>query len=295
MPIPPTPRLESLTLDAGDIALTAIRQHLPDTEQADKLLCLHGWLDNAASFLPLMPYLPNLEVVAIDMPGHGHSDHLAGDYSLVSLARYAAEAAKALGWQRYHLAGHSLGGCIAPMLAVAQPEAVQSLILIEASGPLSEPASLFPARLEKAIADRLNPERFASRRIDNLDDAIATRLRANTMHHPSARLIVERQLIKHADGSYRWRFDPTLRMNSTLYLTEAHVEAVLQAVPCRTLTIVGRDGYLTGRDSTDTRFACLADHHPVVLAGHHHLHMDTPEPVASAINFFLGTVPALGG
>ncbi len=34
-------------------------------------LCLHGWLDNAASFLPLMPYLPDRRIIAIDWPGHG--------------------------------------------------------------------------------------------------------------------------------------------------------------------------------------------------------------------------------
>ena len=41
------------------------------------VLCLHGWLDNAASFLPLMSYfedeLINKRVIAIDWPGHGNS------------------------------------------------------------------------------------------------------------------------------------------------------------------------------------------------------------------------------
>jgi hypothetical protein len=32
-----------------------------------------------------------------------------------------------------------------------------------------------------------------------------------------------------------------------------------------------------------------------MLPGHHHLHMDTPEPVAAAINRFLDAMPALGG
>ena len=42
-------------------------------------LCLHGWLDNANSFLPLAEKLPQLQLVAIDLPGHGQSDHRSPD------------------------------------------------------------------------------------------------------------------------------------------------------------------------------------------------------------------------
>jgi len=45
------------------------------TENAPRVLCLHGWLDNAASFIPLAPLLDKLEVFALDFPGHGNSEH----------------------------------------------------------------------------------------------------------------------------------------------------------------------------------------------------------------------------
>ena len=39
------------------------------------VLALHGWLDNAASFIPMAPYLAEHNLVAIDMLGHGGSTH----------------------------------------------------------------------------------------------------------------------------------------------------------------------------------------------------------------------------
>ena len=100
-----------------------------------KILCLHGWLDNANSFTPIMPLLADCDIVAIDLPGHGHSDHFEGAYSIANNAHYVLQAASQLGWENFHLIGHSLGGCIAPYCAVANPPAITSLTLIDAAGP----------------------------------------------------------------------------------------------------------------------------------------------------------------
>mgnify|MGYP006388282055 CR=1 FL=1 len=47
------------------------------------LLALHGWLDNAASFIPLLPLLEKYHVVALDFAGHGGSEHRAAGYDYV--------------------------------------------------------------------------------------------------------------------------------------------------------------------------------------------------------------------
>ena len=39
------------------------------------VLALHGWLDNAASFTPLAPRLKNVRLIAVDLAGHGRSQH----------------------------------------------------------------------------------------------------------------------------------------------------------------------------------------------------------------------------
>ncbi len=42
---------------------------------APAVLGLHGWLDNVATFAPLSPLLADLQIFAIDLPGHGLSEH----------------------------------------------------------------------------------------------------------------------------------------------------------------------------------------------------------------------------
>ena len=86
----------------------ALRQGEPD---APKVLALHGWLDNAASFVPLAEHLHGIDLVAIDQPGHGRSAHLppGTDYSFVGAMNAVLDVADALGWERFALLGHSMG------------------------------------------------------------------------------------------------------------------------------------------------------------------------------------------
>jgi len=287
-------QLESIKLSVNGRTVAGIRQRDPSINDAPKLLAVHGWLDNANSFVPLMPFLPAFDLVAIDLPGNGYSDWLPQGYSLHELYYQLTCIIASLGWSQCHLLGHSLGGCIAPMLSVASPNLVETLIMIEASGPLTEAPDKLPARITKAMKDRLNPDRFKSRLFNSKQDAIEARLRAAKMAPASAKLIIDRQVIEKGNG-YRWRFDPRWRMASAQYQTEEQVRAILAAVACPSLTIIANDGYLAQRREHESRLACLSDRQSVTLPGQHHLHMDSPEPVAAAINGFLNTVPALGG
>ncbi|MEZ5601350.1 MAG: alpha/beta fold hydrolase [Candidatus Competibacteraceae bacterium] len=73
------------------------------------VLALHGWLDNAASFDALAPLLPNTRLVALDLTGHGRSEHRPAGvhYHFVDFIPDVVAAADALGWNRFALLGHS--------------------------------------------------------------------------------------------------------------------------------------------------------------------------------------------
>ncbi len=255
-----------------------------------QLLCVHGWLDNANSFIPLLPFLDHYEIVAIDLPGHGHSTGIGTNayYNLAEAALLLPRVVEALGWQNCHLLGHSLGGNLAVMAAAANSGHFESLILLEALGPLTEDASELPARLAKALEHRMQPQRFQSRIFENPQQAVESRLAAARMTQQAAELIIERQLIEAADGSgWQWRFDHKHRMASPVYLSEQQVNALLASLSLQTLVILANDGYLEKRPETPNRLASIPHLHKANVAGNHHMHMDDPEPTARLIREFL--------
>jgi pimeloyl-ACP methyl ester carboxylesterase len=139
---------------------------------------MHGWLDNAASFVPLMPHLREFDIVALDLPGHGASAHRAEgyDYAFVDWIHDALDALDALGWKRARLLGHSMGAAIATMVAASAPERVEKLAVIEALGPLAGAATTAGERLRGAVTARRTAAQRPRRVIPKLEMAVKARL-----------------------------------------------------------------------------------------------------------------------
>jgi pyruvate dehydrogenase E2 component (dihydrolipoamide acetyltransferase) len=89
---------------------------------------LNGWMFN-------QPQLAESHTTyALDLPGHGGSDKKIGDGSVRDLADVLAGFMDALGIDRAHLVGQSLGGAIILKLATDHPEKAASLTLISSAG-----------------------------------------------------------------------------------------------------------------------------------------------------------------
>ena len=81
-----------------------------DGGTAEPDLALHGWLDNAASFSPLSTYLKR-PLLALDVSGHGHSDHRPDGVvtHLVDHVRDVLAVVDQLGWERFTLMNLVIG------------------------------------------------------------------------------------------------------------------------------------------------------------------------------------------
>ncbi len=93
------------------------------------VIFLHGIGGEAEAYAPHLD-LPGHRAVAWNMPGYGASDAEAWPPSFASLSLALAGLIGALGAERAHLVGHSIGGMLALEHAVRRPEQVASLTLI---------------------------------------------------------------------------------------------------------------------------------------------------------------------
>jgi 3-oxoadipate enol-lactonase len=70
-------------------------------------------------------------LVSYDLPGHGETPVLENSYRVEDLSEQLAGALDRAGLDRVHLAGISLGGCVAQHFAATQPDRVDRLMLID--------------------------------------------------------------------------------------------------------------------------------------------------------------------
>ncbi|MDX3936627.1 alpha/beta hydrolase [Stenotrophomonas sp.] len=254
-----------------------------------RVLALHGWLDNAASFVPLAAQLPGLELVAIDLPGHGHSAHLppGTQYNTPGAICHVLEVADALGWDRFVLLGHSMGAGIASLTAAAAPERVERLIAIEALGGLRGPENETAQRLREHVrAARALPTRRL-RVFPDLAAPIRARMMTNQLSEPCARLLVERG-VKPVDGGYSWCSDQRLMLPTAMRLSEAQIDDLLAAIECPTQVIYATPAQAYYPEPLRSeRISLLRDGRLAVFPGTHHLHMEHPQRVAEVIRTFL--------
>jgi 2-succinyl-6-hydroxy-2,4-cyclohexadiene-1-carboxylate synthase len=95
---------------------------------------LHGYTGNLRNWALQVATLSNeYRMVSIDHRGHGESDKPqdADGYTLAGMAEDALGVLDHLGIEECYLVGHSMGGAIAQQLALAHPERVRALVLLD--------------------------------------------------------------------------------------------------------------------------------------------------------------------
>ena len=259
--------------------------------QGVPVLALHGWLDNAASWVPLAAHLQGIELVALDLPGHGRSPHLpeGAEYSLAGTVHTVLDAADALGWERFAILGHSMGAAIGSILSAAAPERVTRFLAIEALGALADREDRTASRLRESVAARRALAGKSLRVFPDRDTAIRARMQANQLSEPVARLLVERGT-RAVPGGFEWSSDPRLTVSTAVRLTEGQVRDLLTHIECPVQVLYADPAPPYFPDALRRERAALLPRGEVqVLAGSHHLHMEDPSAVAAAIGTFFST------
>ena len=188
---PPTVRRESVEVDPGrSLSALVWGDGPPD------LVLLHGGAQNAHTWDTVALALGR-PLVAIDLPGHGHSDGgRDGRLDPASGARDVGAAVRALAPDARAVVGMSLGGATALGLAALAPELVRSLVLVDITPGVDR---------EKAgsiIAFVSGPESF-----DSFDDLLARTIAFNpTRSESSLRRGILHNAVQRDDGTWVWRY-----------------------------------------------------------------------------------------
>lgn len=134
-------RLESKTIEHHGITTSYY-----DEGQGPILLLLHGFTGSKLDFHDqLQWFTDSYRVLVPDIRGHGESTNTEDEngYSLALLVDDLASFIETLGLRDIHLLGHSMGGMVVIRYALAHPEKLASLILMDtSSAPLTMPQGI---------------------------------------------------------------------------------------------------------------------------------------------------------
>lgn len=281
-------QVEEVRLSLGHIELAA---HLFGPADGLPVIALHGWLDNANSFSRLAPLLNGLRIVALDLAGHGYSEHRppGAGYALADYAHDVLRVAEQLGWSRFALLGHSLGAIISVQLAGALPERISHLALIDGVIPPTGAQQDAGERLGMALQAQLRLDGKRKSVYPTLEEGVQARMKGMVaVSREAAELLAQRGLMP-VPGGYSWRSDSRLTLPSPARLSHEQAMSFVHRVRCPACLVVAADGML----ARNGEWLAQVPFEQVVLPGGHHLHLNhdhSAANVAATLNrFFAGT------
>jgi 3-oxoadipate enol-lactonase len=128
---------------------------LDGPEGAPVVMFSNSLMSNYAMWEPQMPALTErFRVLRYDTRGHGGSDTPPGPYDFDLLASDAVALLDALGIERVHFVGLSMGGMIGQMLGAKYPERLLSLVICDSSSNMNA-KEIWDGRIAMAEKDGL--------------------------------------------------------------------------------------------------------------------------------------------
>lgn len=249
------------------------------------MVLLHGSNASLHTWEPLIEQLGvEYRIITYDQPGHGLTGpHPMDDYTADGMAQALDAVASAAGLEHFILGGNSMGGWVAWRYALAHPERVDALLLIDAAGaPLrageTPPNLPIGFRLARIKALGLLLEQITPRSL--VEKSLLQSVEVDSIVTPE---MVDRywELL---------RFPGNRRATGIRNRTdreEAYADR-LGEISAPSLVLWGEKDSLIPRSAADTFAERLPNVTKVILTGVGHIPMEeSPDATASAIRRFL--------
>lgn len=289
---PDTNRDEMIAKYGGPSAMFAegaggMRVHWRDEGCRDcpAIIFIHGSNASLHTWKPLIERLGGeYRIISYDQPGHGLTGpHPRDDYSAAGMFEALNAVANAARLDHFYLGGNSMGGWISWRYALAYPERVDGLILIDASGaplrdgetppPLNLGFRMMKSPLLRPLVEQITPR-----------DLVAKSILETTANDS----IVTDEMI---DLYWELLRFPGNRRASAIRATTDREESYadrLNEIAAPTLIIWGAEDQLIYVSAAETFAERIPDTDVVILDGIGHVPMEeAPDATANAIRRFL--------
>lgn len=111
-----------------------------------KVIAVHGWFADRAAYAPIVADLDrtSFQYALVDLRGYGEAKQTPGAYTTAEGAADVLDLADRLGWERFSLIGHSMGGTVAQRVVATAQRRVRRVV-----GVSPVPASGLPMTPEQ--------------------------------------------------------------------------------------------------------------------------------------------------
>ncbi|XP_013194068.2 serine hydrolase-like protein 2 [Amyelois transitella] len=263
------------------------------------VLLLHGYLDSAAVFEPLVSLLPDTyHYVCFDIPGHGKSDHLSTTLLVQQafVVEIIKEVVNHLQWNNFACVAHSMGCLIASLYHHLYPGKIKKIVKIDpllaltAYYYLNEAHGTWFKRRFKYYYDHYQLFNGAPPKLSKLDQLIESTMVARHLTREQADIVLSRSIVTAENGLVRTSTQPIMRLMLSVPAFKDSLVYILRHNAPPTLNIHGVKTKIPKKEKEYIQKLFVYDGPEifhVFIDAHHDLHVTHPRDLVPHIVEFL--------
>ena len=282
-PSPHLPRRESVTLASGQTS-SVIRWGDADPE----VVFLHGGGQNAHTWDSVIVAFGR-PALAIDLPGHGHSDRRGdGNYGPWENALAVAEVIERLAPGAAGVVGMSLGGATVTRLAATRPDLVRRAVIVDVTPSVNDEGRVMTPEQRGTVALVSGPPTYES-----FEAVFEVTMAASPFRtEPGVRRGLRHNMVRLPDGRWRWRYDlggsaePSESARKWIDFTPMWDDVAAITVPTM-LMVGGESVFVLPEDVEEFRRRLPSVRVETVAGAGHAIQSDQPAAMVALVDEFL--------
>ncbi|XP_045456825.1 serine hydrolase-like protein [Melitaea cinxia] len=193
------------------------------------ILLIHGYMDTAATFITILKHLPKkYYYVALDLPGHGHSDPFPmGPIITQAHQVYAIhQVIEHLKWDKFMCMTHSVGFILGVLYNNLYPDKITKMVSFDPVPPISTylaPYYILNMWYEHSYEEfykNYSRWKMEKERDYTYEQAINLIMKNRKVNEEQAAILLSRTLIPVGDNKYRLSWDPVMKKLTAVPMTE---------------------------------------------------------------------------